>query len=91
MRDMVHLKPDMIIVYDGYNDARDAGRGVVNSFAFPYMMDIFGVINGRVQNCDSPVNRIDVEKVVDRYFISKECSGELVKEYRIYACCGSNK
>lgn len=79
MRDMVHLKPDMIIVYDGYNDARDAGRGVVNSFAFPYMMDIFGVINGRVQNCDSPVNRIDVEKLWTGISFQKNVVGNWLK------------
>lgn len=63
IRDMICLKPDMIIVYDGYNDARDAVRGSANCFAFPYVMDIFNVINGKVKNCDSPVMRVDVEKV----------------------------
>lgn len=49
MRDIVPLKPDMVIVFDGCNDLpRDAMPSVANIFEFTYMKTIMEYINGQI-------------------------------------------
>lgn len=52
MRDIVCLKPDLVIVYDGYNDVanQSAFPEMPNIYAISYMKTIMEYANGRMEN-----------------------------------------
>lgn len=54
MRDIVCLKPDLLIVYDGYNDvaAKPAFPDMPNPFAIPYMKTIMEYANRRLGDAE---------------------------------------
>lgn len=58
MRDIVPLNPDMVIVYDGYNDiTRDVRPDLANIFEFSYMKTIMEYINDKIET-DTEKHRI---------------------------------
>ncbi len=51
MRDIIPLNPDMVIVYDGYNDiTRDTLPDVANIFEFSYMKTIMEYANRKIES-----------------------------------------
>lgn len=56
MRDIICMQPDLVIVYDGYNDIMSGAAfpNTLNLFAFPYMKTIMEHASGKMEDeiCD---------------------------------------